>query len=109
MSFAVITFKSSDETMASSGEPIGATHVGPSVSELNRCAGRGAVNVTTECARAIVPCWRVIASASAPEGISTDTTGALLWIRNSIAFAYRPVTGGLNPVPRIASTYRSPG
>src|ERR1700716_3807862 len=75
MSRAVITFSCSDETMASSGEPMSATYVDPLVSELNTCAGRGAVNVTTASERAIVPDGGRIASASAPEGISTEITG----------------------------------
>src|ERR671930_943247 len=43
----VITFSLSDEVIASAGDPIGATTVGPSVKSPNMCAGRGAVNVTT--------------------------------------------------------------
>ena len=40
--------------IASSGEPMPATYVGPTVSPLNTCAGRGAVNVTIESTLAII-------------------------------------------------------
>ena len=50
-----------------------------------------------------------IASASAPEGMSTATTGTWLAFKMAMASAYRPLTGGLNPVPRIASRYKSAG
>ena len=78
----MITFSCSDEMTASAGEPIFATTVGPEVSWPKICAARGAVNVTIESARATLPCCDPfnadIASASAPEGISTATTGTPL-------------------------------
>ena len=74
---------------------------------LNTCAGRGAVNVTVTSDRAMIPCCGPIASASAPEGMSTAITFPWLAFKNEMASAYRPLTGGLNPVPRIASTYKS--
>src|ERR1035441_9100947 len=73
---AVITLSCSDETIASVGEPISAMCVVPAVRELKTCAGRAAVKVMIESARAIVPFCGPIASASAPEGMSTATTGA---------------------------------
>ncbi len=42
-------------------------------------------------------------STSAPEGISTAITGALAEFILAIASAYAPLTGGRNPLPRIAS------
>ncbi len=58
-------------------------------------------------ARAMVPFCGPIASASAPEGMSTAITGALPAFSKAMASAYSPLTGGLNPVPRIASRYKS--
>ena len=56
---AVITFSCSDETIASSGEPIACDVRRPRRSAaLKTCAGRGAVKVTIESARAISPCLR---------------------------------------------------
>ena len=107
-SCAVVTSSLSLDSMAASGEPIGATITGPRVSCPNTCAGRGAVNVTIASARAIPsPDCAVIASESAPDGMSTATTGLPPRLIAAIASAYNPFTGGLNPVPRIASTNRS--
>ena len=64
-----------------------ATNVGPVVIELNTCAGRGAVNVTIASARAMVPACGPIASASAPEGMSTAITGTALAFMIAMASA----------------------
>ncbi len=94
--------------MAASGDPMGATITGPRVSSPKTCAGRGAVNVTIASARAIPsPDCAVIASESAPDGMSTATTGLPPRVIAAIPSAYSPFTGGLNPVPRMASTSRS--
>src|SRR5205085_7607654 len=92
--------------MASWGEPIGATTTTPRTSGLNTCAGRGAVKVTVAHAGTtgpVSPSGGPIASASRPEGISTATIGAFTFQNRAIASAYNPLTGGRNPVPRIAS------
>src|SRR5512147_867856 len=54
MSSGVMTFRFSEDEIASGGEPIGVTIVGPSARRLNTWAGRGAVKVTTASARAIL-------------------------------------------------------
>ena len=101
----MVTSSFSFDSIAASGDPIGATITGPRVSCPNTCAGRGAVNVTMASARAIpAPACAVIASESAPDGISTATTGLPLPFIAAIASAYSPFTGGLNPVPSSAST-----
>ena len=87
MSSAAITLSWSELTMAVSGEPIGMTSVGPSVRHPKRWAGRGAVKVTMASARAIVPAGSPMASASAPEGMSTATTPQELAFRRAIAAA----------------------
>src|SRR5512146_427846 len=69
------------ETIASSGEPIGATTTGcrqPLVNCPNTCAGFGAVNVTTASdGNTGAPADRLVESAGQPEGRSTESTGAL--------------------------------
>ena len=57
---------------------MGATTVGPVVSIPKTWAGRGAVKVTIASALATAPTCSPITSASAPDGISTATTGAEL-------------------------------
>ena len=106
-SCGVVILSASDEVAASSGEPIGAMTIGPSHRCPKTWAGRGAVKVTTASARATDPVCSPITSASAPDGISTATTGALLAFNVAIAAAYNPLTGGRKPVPRIASIKRS--
>ena len=92
----VVTSRFRLDTMASDGEPIGATTIGPRVSSPKTCAGRGAVKVTMASEWIITwPVCGVIASESAPDGISTAITGLSLRFISEIASAYRPVTGGL--------------
>jgi len=71
--------------LISRGEPIGARIVGPLVSGLSKCAGRGAVKVTTASARAIIPGCGPMTSASAPDGMSTAITAQ--WLAFIIAIA----------------------
>ncbi len=86
---------------------MGQITVGPRVSIPKIWAGRGAVKVTTPSARATAPTCSPITSASAPEGMSTATTGAQLAFSAAIASPYNPLTGGRKPVPRMASTRTS--
>ena len=76
--------------MASSGEPMGEIIVGPVVSIPKTCAGRGAVKVTIASARATAPTCSPMTSASAPEGISTATTGAGTRIQRGDGFGVKP-------------------
>src|SRR6266568_4499962 len=82
---------------------MGAITVGPELRFPKMCAGRGAVKVTIASARATAPVCSPMTSTSAPEGISTAITGALAEFILAIASAYAPLTGGRNPLPRIAS------
>src|SRR5271157_3853473 len=85
---AVVTSSFNSAWIAASGEPIGATITGPRVSCPNTCAGRGAVKVTMASARVIPsPDCSDIASESAPEGMSTATTGLPLLLIAAIASA----------------------
>ncbi len=82
---------------------MGAISVGPALRLPKMCAGRGAVNVTIASARATAPVCSPITSASAPEGTSTAITGAPAAFILAIASAYTPLTGGRNPLPKMAS------
>src|SRR5713226_4577959 len=82
---------------------MGAITVGPEVRLPKMCAGRGAVNVTIASARATAPVCSPMTSASAPDGMSTAIIGALAAFIFAIACAYKPLTGGRNPLPRIVS------
>ena len=104
---AVIRLSWREEVTASSGDPIGATTVGPVVSMPKTCAGRGAVKVTTASALATAPTCSPMTSASAPEGMSTATIGEEVSFIAAMASAYTPLTGGRKPVPRMASTRTS--
>ena len=96
-------------TMASGGDPMGATTTGPRVSSPKTCAGRGAVKVTMASARTIPsPGCGVIASESAPDGMSTATTGLAAPVHGGNGLAIQALhRRGLKPVPRIASTSSS--
>ena len=65
--------------IASSGDPMGATTMGPLVLPVrfpNMCASFGAVKVTTAFARKAPSTEYARESASQPDGRSTATTGA---------------------------------
>ena len=102
---------SSAETMASGGEPMGATTTGWSqrrVSWPKTWAGLGAVKVMTASAgKTAQSAVGAVRSAGQPEGRSTARTGARLALIHSSAAAARPLSGGLKPVPTMASRIRS--
>ena len=93
-----------DETMAASGEPIGATTMGwfqCRVSWPKTCAGLGAVKVMTASTGETGPgTIALVSSAGQPEGRSMASTGAELARIHSSAARARPFNGGLKPVPR---------
>ena len=96
--------------IASSGDPIGATTIGPlelPVRLPNRCASFGAVKVTTAFARKAPSTEKARESASQPEGRSTATIGVWSAFTRSRSAAATPRSGGLNPVPTMASRNRS--
>ncbi len=100
----------SADTIAASGDPIAATTTGPNVPVVrcpNRCAGLGAVNVTTASARNASAHFSSRASASQPDGKSTATTGLTVTRSASRTAAATPRNGGLNPVPVTASNTTS--
>ena len=107
MSGQAITSRLSFDWIASAGEPIRPTTISPRVRSPKTCAGRGAVKVTMASARQRRCSSGAKASALAPEGMSTASTGTGDALIKSMAAANSPATGGLKPVPRRASRMRS--
>ena len=103
--------KLSSETIASSGEPMGATTTGwfqALVKRPNTCAGLGAEKVITASAGNTGSLRRApVSSAGQPDGRSTARTGPFLALSHSCAARASPFNGGLNPVPTTASRIRS--
>ena len=100
------------ETMAASGEPMGATTTGWSQRRVNcaedmRRLGRGEGDDRVGGKNRAVERMRSVKSAGQPEGRSTARIGARAALIQSSAASGRPLSGGLKPVPTIASTMRS--
>src|ERR1700723_1649358 len=81
------------DSIASSGDPMGATTIGPVALLVRlplRCASLGAVKVTTALARKAPSTVKARESASQPEGKSTATTGAVIVLTLSRRAAATP-------------------
>src|SRR5262249_51674985 len=95
------------DVMASLGEPMLATTIGPRVRALKIPPGFRAVKVTMALLRHELGWSTLNESESAPEGISTEITGALDSPIRSTARLASSGSGGRKPVPKMASISKS--